>query len=106
MMTVPNDRAVANEEILARLERLPIFRFHVRVAAILGSGTLLDSYDALAIAVTLPVIVRTFGLTTAEIGWLISAAFIGQLAGSILFGWLAERRGRRPAVIGTFIVMG
>ena len=93
-------------QILARLERIPIFRFHLRLAVILGSGTLLDSYDALAIAVALPVIISTFDLSTADIGWLISAAYAGQLVGSLLFGSIAERSGRRPAVIGTFVVMG
>jgi MFS transporter, putative metabolite:H+ symporter len=88
------------------LERVPIFRFHVRLAAILGSGTFMDSFDALAIAVTLPIIVSSFALSTGDIGLLISAAYVGQLVGSLLFGWIAEQAGRRPAVIGTFVVMG
>ena len=96
----------AAAEVLARLERIPVFRFHLRTAAILGSGTFLDSFDALAIAVTLPIIVTSFGLDANDIGWLIGAGHAGQLAGSILFGWIADRAGRRPAVIGTFIVMG
>jgi putative MFS transporter len=101
-----SDEAARPAELLARLERVPVFRFHLRLASILGSGTLLDSFDALAIAVTLPIIVTTFALSTPEIGWLISAAYVGQLVGSIVFGWMAERVGRRPAVIGTFVVMG
>jgi putative MFS transporter len=67
---------------------------------------LLDSFDSLAIAVTLPVIVTTFGMDLGSVGWLISAAYAGQLVGSVLFGWLAERAGRRAAYIGSLVVMG
>src|SRR5690349_13675129 len=98
--------SATGSELLGRLERIPLSRFHVRLAVILGSGTLLDSFDALAIAVTLPIIVTTFGLSAGAIGWLISAGYVGQLIGSIVFGWFAERAGRRPAVIWTFVLMG
>jgi putative MFS transporter len=98
-----DERATA---AVARLERLPIFGFHLRLAALLGTGTLLDSFDALAIAVTLPVIVSSFDLDVGSVGWLISAAYAGQLLGSVLFGWLAERAGRRTAYIGSLVVMG
>jgi len=40
-------------EILARLERLPFSRFHLRLAAILGVGTFFDAFDALTIATAL-----------------------------------------------------
>src|SRR5258705_151520 len=47
-------------------------------------------------------------LTQPQIGILISAGFLGQLAGALLFGWIAERFGRMPAMIwsiATFAVM-
>jgi putative MFS transporter len=102
--TIHPDARTSN--VLARLERVPVFGFHLRLAALLGVGTLLDSFDALAIAVTLPVIVSSFDLDVGSVGWLISAAYAGQLLGSVMFGWLAERAGRKPAYVGSLVVMG
>ena len=47
-------------------------------------------------------------LTGPEIGLLISAGFLGQLIGALLFGWIGERFGRMQAMIwsiATFAVM-
>jgi MFS transporter, putative metabolite:H+ symporter len=100
------DQQLPATALVARLERLPVFRFHLRLAGLLGAGTLIDSFDALAIAVALPVIVASFDLDVGAVGWLISAAYAGQLVGSVLFGWLAEQAGRRTAYIGSLALMG
>lgn len=100
------DAEARTTNLVARLERVPVFGFHLRLATLLGVGTLLDSFDALAIAVTLPVIVSSFDLDVGSVGWLISAAYAGQLLGSVLFGWLAERAGRKTAYLGSLVVMG
>jgi MFS transporter, putative metabolite:H+ symporter len=80
--------------IAARLERLPVSRWHNTVRIILGICTLFDAYDGVAIAFVLPALVGAWHLTPSEIGLLISSGFAGQLIGASFFGWLAERRGR------------
>ena len=94
--------------ILARLERIPVARWHLKVRTILGIGLLFDAFDLLAISFALPAFVNEWHLSPAEIGWVLSAAFIGQLLGALAAGWLAERYGRLVVItvaIGLFSMM-
>ena len=87
------------DNVVARIERLPTSWWHVKTRIIVGVATFFDAFDALAIATVLPVLVPMWKLTPPQIGVLISAGFLGQLAGALLFGWIAERFGRMPAMI-------
>jgi putative MFS transporter len=96
------------DNVVARIERLPTSWWHVRARIIIGVATFFDAFDAIAIATVLPALVPMWKLTPPQIGFMISAGYIGQLIGALLFGWLAERYGRMPAMIGsiaTFAVM-
>jgi putative MFS transporter len=87
-----------NEQtIAARLERLPYSRWHITVTAFLGVAIFFDSFDSLAIAYVLPVIVRDWQIPPQSIGGLISIANLGQALGAFFFGWAAERIGRTSA---------
>jgi putative MFS transporter len=88
------DAGVTQESIIARIERLPVAAWHVRMRAIVASATFFDSFDALAIAFVVPALAGPWRLTPGSIGFLISSGFIGQALGATLFGWLAERYGR------------
>jgi putative MFS transporter len=87
------------DNVVARIERLPTSWWHVKTRIIVGVATFFDAFDALAIATVLPVLVPLWKLTSQEIGLLISAGFLGQLIGAMLFGWIGERFGRMPAMI-------
>ena len=87
------------DNVVARIERLPTSWWHVKTRIIVGVATFFDAFDALAIATVLPVLVPLWKLTPPQIGLLISAGFLGQLIGALLFGWIAERFGRMPAMI-------
>jgi MFS transporter, putative metabolite:H+ symporter len=87
------------DDIVARLERLPTSWWQVKTRIIVGVATFFDAFDALAIASVLPVIVPLWKLTPPQIGFLISAGFLGQLVGALLFGWIAERYGRMTAMV-------
>src|SRR5437667_4385744 len=87
------------DDIVARLERLPTSSWQVKARIIVGVATFFDAFDALAIASVLPVIVPLWKLTPPEIGLMISAGFLGQLLGALLFGWIAERYGRMTAMV-------
>ena len=82
------------EQIIARVERLPVSWWHVKTRIIIGVATFFDAFDALAIASVLPAIVPMWKLTPPEIGILISAGFLGQLLGTANPGRSAG--GERP----------
>ena len=87
------------DDVVARIERLPTSWWHVRTRIIVGIATFFDAFDALAIATVLPVLAPMWKLTGPQIGYMISAGFIGQLVGALLFGSVAERFGRMQAMI-------
>ena len=71
----------------------------------MGSATFFDAFDALSLAFVLPVLVRLWGITPVEIGWLISVGYLGQFAGALIFGAMAERYGRIPSAAGATALM-
>jgi putative MFS transporter len=87
------------DDIVARLERLPPSWWQVKARIIVGVATFFDAFDALAIATILPVIVPLWKLTPPQIGFMISAGFVGQFIGALFFGWVAERFGRMTAMV-------
>jgi MFS transporter, putative metabolite:H+ symporter len=88
----------------ARIERLPFSPWHLRIGIVIGTGWFFDGFDALAIAYALPALIPIWHLGPGEIGWLISAGYVGQLIGSIFFGWLSERIGRVRCILYTLIL--
>jgi putative MFS transporter len=103
-MTV--SQAATAEDILARIERLPLSAWQIRTRLIVGTATFFDAFDALAITYVLPVVVPAWKLTPGEIGWLISAGFLGQLIGALAGGAIAERIGRRPMIVAAVLWFG
>lgn len=96
----------AADEIVARLERLPFSRFHLRLASLLGTGTFFDAFDSLAIAVALTVVFTTLHIGFVNAGLLISSAYIGQFVGAIVFGYTSEVFGRRLSFVIALGIFG
>ena len=88
-------------QIAARIERLPLSRWHLKILIPIGTGWFFDAFDALAIAYVLPVLIGLWKLAPSQIGTLIAIGYLGQVIGSIFFGWLAEKIGRVPCTIYT-----
>ena len=62
-------------------------------------GWIHDAFNLTLITFLTADIIATFGVTTAEVGWLISGQFIATFVGAILFGSLADKKGRKPSLI-------
>jgi putative MFS transporter len=92
------------DEIVSRIERLPISGWHVKARVIIGVATFFDAFDALAIAFVLPVLVSLWKLTAPQVGFMISAGYLGQLFGALLFSWLAQRFGRVRAMVWSVLL--
>src|SRR6185437_16100445 len=104
MIAVPTTTAGSIGDIAARIERLPTAWWHIKTRIIVGVATFFDAFDAIAIATVLPVLVPMWKLSPPDIGFMISAGYVGQLIGALLFGWIGERYGRMPAMIGSIAV--
>jgi putative MFS transporter len=96
--------AASTAALIARIERLPITQKLLGIRMIAGVATFFDAYTVLAIAFAMPELVREWKLAPFEIGMIISAGYLGQLVGALLFGWLAERIGRLRVLLFTIIV--
>ena len=95
---------VGNAELVARIERLPVTRRLLLLRGIVGIATFFDAYTVLAIAFAMPQLVSEWKLAPAEVGMIISAGYIGQLLGAVLFGSLAEKIGRLKTLFITIIL--
>lgn len=92
-------------QLIARMERMPFCSWHLRARIIMGSATFFDAFDALSLAFVMPILARTWSLSSVEIGWMIAASYIGQLVGALLFSQLAERYGRVPSAAAATAIM-
>lgn len=91
-------------QIAARMERLPLSSWHNKMRLVVGSTNFSDAFDALTIAYVLPAIIPLWHLGPSEIGALISIGYAGQVVGSLLSGWLADKYGRVPVLIGNIVL--
>jgi len=99
--------ATAAARLMARMDNVPFSRWHTKPRIVMGSATFFDAFDALSLAFALPVLITLWGIGPAQVGVLISASYLGQLIGALLFSSLAERFGRtRGATAAIFIMSG
>ena len=102
--TAVSFHAVGNAKLVARLERLPVTPRLMLLRVVVGVATFFDAYTILAIAFAMPQLVSEWQLTPAEVGMIISAGYVGQLLGAVLFGSLAERIGRLKVLFITIML--
>ena len=80
--------------LLARMEQVPFSRWHRNARLVMGSATFFDAFNALSLAFALPTLIRLWHISPKQSGLLISASYVGQLAGALVFSALAEKVGR------------
>jgi MFS family permease len=88
---------LVESDVPARLDALPWARFHTLVIVALGITWILDGLEVtLAGAVSGALEASpALRLTDAEVGLSASAYLAGAVCGALLFGWLADRFGRK-----------
>ena len=88
------------------LDERGISGFHVKLVAWSVLIALFDGYDIGAIALAAPHLVREWHLVPSALGPVLAASLVGILFGSMLFGWIGDRYGRKAALVGSLLLFG
>jgi len=87
----------------------PSFADRIKTFLVTSAGFLLDGYDLSVISFASIFIRKEFSLSATEYGLLLSASLIGMIPGSLIFGYLSDKIGRKR-VLGLdlffFLVFG
>jgi len=81
--------------LLARVETMPLSRWHWTILVICGVGLLFDNLDSGILSAALPLLAQEWKLTPLDLGLISSATTVGMLVGALVLGVLADRIGRR-----------
>ena len=82
-------------EVGAWLDALAVNRRHWLVFAVCATAFLFDAFDFQAVALAMPAIAAEWHLDHAAVGLILAATPAGMLVGTVAFGVLADRIGRR-----------
>jgi benzoate transport len=75
------------------------------VVALMVALNALDGFDVLSSAFAAPGISREWGVSRDALGVVLSAELVGMGFGSLLLGGVADRLGRKPAMLACLVVM-
>ena len=77
-----------------------------RVAILCAAVLVLEGFDLGAMAFTLPAIAESWHLKPVAFTAALTAGSIGLFLGSLLCGWLGDRLGRKPVLMGCVALFG
>ena len=87
----------------ARLDRLPIGSFHKQVMWMVAYIYFFELGDLNNFGLAAPELRMQWKLSISAIGIITSAAFIGMFVGAVSGGWIADKLGRKKAIILTTV---
>ncbi|HLZ62657.1 MAG TPA: MFS transporter [Ktedonosporobacter sp.] len=90
--------------VAARIDRLPLFSLHRKLALVLGIGTFFDLYDIFLGSVLVTVLTKPYQLDIFSRALLLSASFIGMFFGAITLGMISDYIGRRAMFLVTLLI--
>jgi MFS family permease len=105
-LTKPQIRQL-RDGIVKRLDRLPFSNFHLMIIVALGISWVLDGYEVSLLSVLSGVLKSAFTMSDTEIGLTSSLYLIGCVSGSLMFGFLASKWGRKylfTITLGVYVI--
>jgi MFS transporter, putative metabolite:H+ symporter len=81
-----------------RLDRLPISKFHKITLVAVAFAYFFEFADINTFAVTVPKLIKLWGVTIDQVAYVTSLSFVGMFFGSLIGGWIADRWGRKNAL--------
>src|SRR4051794_18061482 len=88
-------------ELLDRQQKLTANQWKIALAATIGD--MLDFFDFFLIGFVLAFIVNDWNLTYGQSGAILLASGVSAPFGSLFYGWLADKVGRRTALIAAIL---
>ena len=76
------------------------------LVALLAAVTFLDGLDSNLISFASPYFAKEYGLSSIQTGNVFSAHLVGTVLGGLIFAYLGDRIGRRPAILLATLVFG
>ncbi|SOQ08314.1 MFS transporter [Pseudomonas syringae group genomosp. 3] len=106
MPTPAKNGTVFETDLPARLDRLPWGRFHTLLVIALGITWLLDGLEVTLAGSVAGALKASpaLNLSNSDIGLAGAAYIAGAVLGALLFGWLADRLGRRKLFFITLLL--
>ncbi|MER7708143.1 MFS transporter [Kitasatospora sp. NPDC097605] len=89
----------ARSEIAERMNRLPLTRTHRRVVLVVGVALFFDMFEIFMSGVLGTVMREEYHLNRTEVSAVIASVFVGMSIGVLAMGRLADRLGRRRALL-------
>ena len=96
--------AARAEALAARLDNLPLSRFHWRVLLLSGLGWMFDALDILILGGIVAAVSRAWDLDPSTAAWISSINLIGMFLGATAAGFLADRIGRKAMFQATLLL--
>ncbi len=94
----------ASSPIAARIERLPLGKFHRRFITLVSLGNFFDLYDIFLVA-SIGAALQQFGfLSLKQFSFSVASGFLGMFFGTIFFGMGSDRVGRRVSFITLLLI--
>lgn len=90
-------------DLVSRVQRLPVGKFHYTLLWVIGLGWMFDAMDTGLISFILTKMATEWSMSPAEKGWVVSIGFVGMAIGAVCSGALADRWGRRNVFAVTLV---
>ncbi|GHF53643.1 putative MFS transporter [Amycolatopsis bartoniae] len=91
---------------LNRLNRLPISRFHKLTLLAVSFAYFFEFADINSFSTTAPKLIKLWGVTVNQVAYVTSLSFVGMFFGSVVASTLADRFGRKRALMWTTVWFG
>ncbi|WP_114835994.1 MFS transporter (plasmid) [Agrobacterium tumefaciens] len=80
--------------------------FQTLTVGLCAAVVVLDGFDTQAIAYVAPVLAKSWGLTPTAFGPVFAAGLVGMMVGALSLGPVADRNGRKLAIVISVALMG